>query len=235
MFGQCAGDAAPGSSQTAFGSGSLLLAPLSNFRAGTLPTTVSLPHSHKPETDSLPACLAARSPSPQSPLSLSISLCLCVSLSLVALSLPAFFFFLPAELAPSSFLCLCLVLCLQDYRSAVSLTACKSCCTLPLSLVSSLPLSLSLSLSLSHPVSQAPTVGSLVGCKYPCYISILIAQVSQGPGIYFLHIYFIVLARCPDYFWLDLTTNILLHGPVHYQQRGVSLFKKVTKGSICSS
>lgn len=32
MFRPCAGDAAPGSSQTAFGSGSLLLAPLSNFR-----------------------------------------------------------------------------------------------------------------------------------------------------------------------------------------------------------
>lgn len=63
VFWPCAGDAASGSSQTVFGSGSLLLAPLSNFRAGTLPTTVSLPHSHKPETDSLPACLAARSPS----------------------------------------------------------------------------------------------------------------------------------------------------------------------------
>ncbi len=133
MFQQCAGDAAPGSSQTAFGSGSLLLAPLSNFRAGTLPTTVSLPHSHKPETDSLPACLAACSPSH----SLSLPLCLSITLSL---SLPVF---LPAELAPSSFLCLGLVLCLQDYRSAVSLTASKSCCTLPLSLVSSLPLSLS--------------------------------------------------------------------------------------------
>ena len=161
--------------------------------------------------------------------SLAFYLSLPLCLSITRCTLTPCFFSLPAELAPSSFLCLCLVLCLQDYRSAVSLTACKSRCTLPLSLVSSLPR------SLSRPVSQAPTVGSLVGCKYPCYISILIAQVSQGPGIYFLHIYFIVLARCPDYFWLDLTTNILLHGPVHYQQRGVSLFKKVTKGSICSS
>ena len=162
MFRQCAGDAAPGSSQTAFGSGSLLLAPLSNFRAGTLPTTVSLPHSHKPETDSLPACLAARSPSRSLSRFLSLSAFVCLSITL-SLSLPVF---LPAELAPSSFLCLGLVLCLQDYRSAVSLTASKSCCTLPLSLVSSL-----------HPpfplcILVAPTVGLLVGCKYPCYISI---------------------------------------------------------------
>lgn len=83
MFRQCAGDAAPGSSQTAFGSGSLLLAPLSNFRAGTLPTTVSLPHSHKPETDSLPACLAACSPSH----SLFCFLSLAASLPCVTLSL----------------------------------------------------------------------------------------------------------------------------------------------------
>lgn len=86
MFRQCAGDAAPGSSQTAFGSGSFLLAPLSNFRAGTLPTTVSLPHSHKPETDSLPACLAAHSPShslsPFLPLSAFVSLSLFYSHSL---------------------------------------------------------------------------------------------------------------------------------------------------------
>lgn len=144
MFRQCAGDAAPGSSQTAFGSGSLLLAPLSNFRAGTLPTTVSLPHSHKPETDSLPACLAARSPSRS--LSRFLSLSAFVSLDHSFTLTPCF---LPAELAPSSFLCLCLVLCLQDYRSAVSLTASKSCCPLPLSLVSSLPrLSLSPGLSL---------------------------------------------------------------------------------------
>lgn len=109
MFRQCAGDAAPGSSQTALGSGSLLLAPLSNFRAGTLPTTVSLPHSHKPETDSLPACLATRSPSR----SLSLLLCLFLSLSLFC---SHSLFFLPPvtifffslwlsfpELAPSSF------------------------------------------------------------------------------------------------------------------------------------
>lgn len=138
MFRQCAGDAAPGSSQTAFGSGSLLLAPLSNFRAGTLPTTVSLPHSHKPETDSLPACLAACSPSHCLSCFLSLSAFVSFYLSFTPC-------FLPAELAPSSFLRLCLVLCLQDYRSAVSLTASKSCCTLPLSLVSSLPLSLHLS------------------------------------------------------------------------------------------
>lgn len=91
MFQQCAGDAAPGSSQTAFGSGSLLLAPLSNFRAGTLPTTVSLPHSHKPETDSLPACLAARSPSRSLFCFLSLA-ALCYSITL-SLSLPVFFFF----------------------------------------------------------------------------------------------------------------------------------------------
>lgn len=59
----CSGDAASGSSQKIFGSGSLLLAPLSNFRAGSLPTTVSLPQSHKPTTDSLPESLAACAPS----------------------------------------------------------------------------------------------------------------------------------------------------------------------------
>lgn len=155
MFQQCAGDAAPGSSQTAFGSGSLLLAPLSNFRAGTLPTTVSLPHSHKPETDSLPACLAACSPSRSLFCLLSLAASLpCVTLSLFP-SHSLFFFFLSAEFAPSSFLGLCLVLCLQDYRSAVSLAASKSCSTLPLSLVSSLPLSLLVSVC----ISLAPTVG----------------------------------------------------------------------------
>lgn len=140
MFRQCAGDAAPGSSQTAFGSGSPLLAPLSNFRAGTLPTTVSIPHSHKPETDSLPARLAAFSPS----LSLSLGFCLClyVSLSFFLLSLFAILqtlfsgsWPLISRLCPS-FLCHYLVLCLQDYRSALSFTVSKSCSTLLLSLVS---------------------------------------------------------------------------------------------------
>lgn len=132
MFQQCARDAAPGSSQTAFGSGSLFLAPLSNFRAGTLPTTVSLPHSHKPETDSLPACLAACSPS-QSLFCLSTSLCLsalCRSITL-SLLLPAF----------------CLLS--LPVLSFLSLTASKSCCTLPPSLVSSLPLSLLVSVCIS--------------------------------------------------------------------------------------
>lgn len=141
MFRQCAGDAAPGSSQTAFGSGSPLLAPLSNFRAGTLPTTVSVPHSHKPETDCLPACLAAFSPSPS--LSLAFCICLYVSLSFVLLSLFAILLtlfsgswpFIP-RLCLSSFLCHYLVLCLQDYRSALSFTVSKSCSTLLLSLVS---------------------------------------------------------------------------------------------------
>lgn len=130
MFRLCAGDAAPGSSQTAFGSGSLLLAPLSNFRAGTLPTTVPLPHSLKPETNSLPACLAARTPSLPPSASLPwVSVSLFPSLPGICLpSIPLLFF------------CLCLVLCLQDYRSAVLLTACKSHCALPLSLISSLPL-----------------------------------------------------------------------------------------------
>lgn len=150
MFGQCAGDAAPGSSQTAFGSGSLLLAPLSNFRAGTLPTTVSLPHSHKPETDSLPACLAARSPSPQSPLSLSISLCLCVSLSLVALSLPVFFFCLlslPLLLSSVSvWFCAFRIIGLQSHSQHVNHVVHCHC----LSSVRSRSLSLSPSLSSTH-------------------------------------------------------------------------------------
>lgn len=89
-----------------FGSGSLLLAPLSNFRAGTLPTTVSLPHSHKPETDSLPACLAARSPSLS--LLLSVSRCLSALCHSISLSFPLsfrfiyfFFFFLACWVCPS--------------------------------------------------------------------------------------------------------------------------------------
>lgn len=135
-------------------------------------------------------------------LSLSAFVTLCLRCALTPCFLPAVTNSLFAvalglsfpEHAPSP--CLCLVLCLQDYRSAVSLTASKSCYTLPLSLISSLPLLLPLSLC----ISRAPTVGSLVGCKYPCYISILIAQVSQGPGIYFLHIYFIVLAKRPHCF-----------------------------------
>lgn len=91
-----------------FGSGSLLLAPLSNFRAGTLPTTVSLPHSHKPETDSLPACLAARSPSLSVAFCLSLPLCpvsLYISLLLFYLFIYLFFFacwVCPAVLFPLS-------------------------------------------------------------------------------------------------------------------------------------
>lgn len=149
MFRLCAGDAAPGSSQTAFGSGSPLLAPLSNFRAGTLPTTVSLPPSHKPQTDSLPACLAARFP--------SLGLCFssfvffCLSLSLFfslshshSIRSPAMlytlFFFcgcwsVVPRGCPSHFPCVCLFLCLQDYRPVVSLAASKSSSSLPLSLV----------------------------------------------------------------------------------------------------
>lgn len=148
MFRQCAGDAAPGSSQTAFGSGSLLLAPLSNFRAGTLPTTVSLPHSHKPETDSLPACLAACSPSRSLSLPFYLSLPLCLSITR-SLSLPVFCllsqtlsfsvalglsFYKPVFLLSSVSVWFC------EFRiiGLQSLSASKSCCTLPLSLISSL-------------------------------------------------------------------------------------------------
>lgn len=143
MFRQCAGDAAPGSSQTAFGSGSLLLAPLSNFRARD-PAYYCVFTAFPQTRDGQSACMSGCSLSISQSLSRFLSLSAFVSLSItLSLSLPVF---LPAELAPSSFPCL--VLCLQDYRSAVSLTASKSCCTLPLSLVSSLPLSLSLSASL---------------------------------------------------------------------------------------
>ena len=165
MFRQCAGDAAPGSSQTAFGSGSFLLAPLSNFRAGTLPTTVSLPHSHKPETDSLPACLTASSPShslspflPRSAfgsLNRSFALTPCflptVTNSLLLLLLVSHSQSLP--LSPS--LCLSLVLRPQDYRPAVSLTASKSCCTLTAAVSRQLsPPSLALTPSLSLHLSS---------------------------------------------------------------------------------
>lgn len=126
-----------------FGSGSLLLAPLSNFRAGTLPTTVSLPHSHKPETDSLPACLAARSPS----LSLLPSVSRCLSALCHSISLPFplsfsplfiyFFCLLSLPLRPFSSVSVWFS-AFSDYRPAVSLTASKSRRALPLSLVSSL-------------------------------------------------------------------------------------------------
>lgn len=126
-----------------FGSVSLLLAPLSNFRAGTLPTTVSLPHSHKPETDSLPACLAARSP--------SLSVAFCLSLPLCPVSL--YISLLPSRFLFYLFIYLFCLLSLplrpfssvsvwfsafSDYRPAVSVTASKSRRALPLSLVSSL-------------------------------------------------------------------------------------------------
>lgn len=162
-------------------------------------------------------------------LSLSVSLCLCVSLSLFH-SHSLFFCLLSLPLLLSSvsvWFCAFRIIGLQSHSQHLNHVVHCHCL--------SSALSPSLSPSLSLCISLAPTVGLLVGCKYPCYISILIAQVSQGPGIYILHIYFIVLAKRPRYFRLNLTTNILLHGPVHYQQGGVSLFKKVMKGSIYSS
>lgn len=144
MFRQCAGDAAPGSFQTAFGSGCLLLAPLSNFRAGTLPTTVSLPHSHKPETDSLPACLAACSPSHSLSLPFYLSLPLCLSIT-CSLSLPAFCLlsqtlFLWLLVSQPVFLLSSVSVWFCEFRiiGLQSHSASKSCCTLPLSLISSL-------------------------------------------------------------------------------------------------
>ena len=168
MFRQCVRDAAPGSSQTAFGSGSPLLAPLSNFRAGTLPTTVSLPHSHKPETDSLPACLPVCSPSLS--LSLSISLSLCVSRSLLCLH-SLFFAFchilffcgsrsLIPRVCPLSFVpvwfCAFRIIGLQSHSQYLNHVVHCHC------LLSVVPLPVSVCIFL------APTVGLLVGCKYPC-------------------------------------------------------------------
>lgn len=56
-------------------------------------------------------------------------------------------------------------------------------------LLSAVPLPVSVCISL------APTVGLLTGCKYSCYIFILIAHLSQSPGRYFLPICFTVLAK----------------------------------------
>lgn len=120
---QCAGDAAPGSSQMAFGSGLLLLAPLSNFRAGTLPTTVSLPHSHKPETDSLPACLAACSPSHS--LSAFVSFCHWSTLFFLWLLIPHsqnLSFFLPFVSSVRFCLTLSLISSVPPSRSASQTT-----------------------------------------------------------------------------------------------------------------
>lgn len=138
MFRPCAGDAAPGSSQTAFGSGSLLLAPLSNFRD---PAYYCAFTAFPQTRDEQSACVSGCS------YSLSASSCLsalphCITLSLL---LPGFCLLS----IPLLFFCLFLVLCLQDYRSAVLLTVCKSRCALPLSLISSLPLTFLVCMHLS--------------------------------------------------------------------------------------
>lgn len=148
MFRQCAGDAAPGSSQTALGSGSLLLAPLSNFRArdpAYYCVFTTFPQTRDGQSACMSGCLLSISQS----LLLSISLCLCVPLSLFCSHSLFFacchslFLWLSGSRSQSSplhlSLCVGLVLCLQDYRSAVSLTLSKSCSALPLSLVKCLP------------------------------------------------------------------------------------------------
>lgn len=227
MFRQCAGDAAPGSSQTALGSGSFLLAPLSNFRAGTLPTTVSLPHSHKPETDSLPACLATRSPSR----SLSLPLCLFLSLSLFCshslffcLLSQSFFFFLWLsfpELAPSSFpafasFCAFRIIGLQSQsRSVNHVLPCH--CVLSAAPPPS-PVNCFLLFSRTH-------FGLVHWLRIPMLHFHFNCPTFAGPWDIFFCTYILwPWQNAPCYFWLDLTTNAL-HGPVHYQHGGVSLFK----------
>lgn len=195
MFRLCVGDEAPGSSQTAFGFASPLQAPLSNFRAWTLPTTVSLPHSHKPETDSLPACLGACPPSPSLSdfpslpvvVSFYLSLFFCLlsqtfSVDL-GLSFPKFALFL------------------HVWFRALGITALQSHwqylnhVTLPLSLVSGFT-------PASVCISIAPSTSPLIGCKCPFHVFRLIAPLSPSRGTHFFAYGFYCLGPISELLWV---------------------------------
>lgn len=141
-------------------------------------------------------------------LSISQSLSVFVSLSLsisVLLTLPIFFyllsqsFFFPLwlsfpELAPSSFpvfasFCAFRIIGLQSQSWFLNhvLPYPTVSCQLP-------PHPL---LRIAFCFSLEPTLGEFIGCEYPCCISILIAQLLQGPGIYFFAHIFYGLGKMP--------------------------------------
>lgn len=171
-----------------------------------------LPHSHKPETGSLPACLATRTPS--LPPSASLP---CLTVSLFPFFCLGFACWVsPFFSAVSVWFCAFRIIGLQSYSQRVNHVVPCHCLS---SAHSPLTFLVCMHLSSTH-------------CGLVIAVSTQAAFPFNCSSLGYIFCTYILL------FWPHaLTTFPLIYSyrPVHYKQGDVSKFKKVAKGSLYSS